>query len=113
MANEKLVLDGKFNKNVDEMVKLWDANYSNFNEKEVTNMAEDVSKLTDEEVGAIIQARYNAESLQPETEEDRKSVEERWKKINKMSCERLKKQGYNVELSSDGLKIKIIEKTNH
>ncbi|KAA9299549.1 MULTISPECIES: histidine kinase [Aerococcus] len=74
---------------------------------------EDVNKLTDEEVGAIIQARYNAESLQPETEEDRKSVEERWKKINKMSCERLKKQGYNVELSSDGLKIKIIEKTNH
>ncbi|MDK8133219.1 hypothetical protein QP813_08565 [Aerococcus urinae] len=42
---------------------------------------EDVNKLTDEEVGAIIQARYNAESLQPETEEDRKVVEERLKKV--------------------------------
>ncbi|KAA9299610.1 histidine kinase [Aerococcus tenax] len=44
-------------------------------------MAEDVSKLTDEEVGAIIQARYNAESWQPETEESKKVVEERLRKV--------------------------------
>lgn len=44
-------------------------------------MAEDVNKLTDEEVGAIIQARYNSEMLQPETEEDRRVVKERLKKI--------------------------------
>ena len=40
-------------------------------------MAEDVNKLTDEEVGAIIQARYNSEMRQPENEEQRKLAEER------------------------------------
>lgn len=44
-------------------------------------MAEDVNKLTDEEVGAIIQARYNSEMLQPETEEGRRVVRERLKKV--------------------------------
>ncbi|EFO70728.1 hypothetical protein [Lactobacillus iners] len=44
-------------------------------------MAEDVNKLTAKEVGAIIQARYNSEMLQPETEEDRRVVKERLKKI--------------------------------
>ena len=42
---------------------------------------EDISKLTDEEAGKIIQARYNAESWQPETEESKKVVEERLKKV--------------------------------
>lgn len=44
-------------------------------------MAEDVNKLTAKEVGAIIQARYNSEMLQPETEEDRRVVRERLKKL--------------------------------
>lgn len=45
-------------------------------------MAEDVNKLTDEEVGAIIQARYNAETRPPRTEEDRRIGEERMKEID-------------------------------
>lgn len=35
-------------------------------------MAEDVNKLTAKEVGAIIQARYDSEMRQPETEEERR-----------------------------------------
>ncbi|KAA9298024.1 MULTISPECIES: histidine kinase [Aerococcus] len=53
---------------------------------------EDVNKLTDEEVGAIIQARYNAESLQPETEEDRKIVEQRLKKVEEYRKKYLRNQ---------------------
>lgn len=39
-------------------------------------MAEDVNKLTAKEVGAIIQARYDSEMWQPETEEQRKLAKE-------------------------------------
>lgn len=45
-------------------------------------MVEDVNKLTDEEVGAIIQARYNSETRPPRSEEDRKIGEERMKEID-------------------------------
>ncbi|MCT7756464.1 hypothetical protein [Lactobacillus iners] len=47
-------------------------------------MAEDVNKLTDEEVGAIIQARYDSEMWQPETEEQRKLAEERRRKLKEV-----------------------------
>ena len=47
-------------------------------------MAEDVNKLTDEEVGAIIQARYNSEMRQPENEEQRKLAEERRRKLKEV-----------------------------
>lgn len=47
-------------------------------------MAEDVNKLTAKEVGAIIQARYDSEMRQPETEEQRKLTEERRRKLKEV-----------------------------
>ncbi|WP_258113530.1 hypothetical protein [Aerococcus urinae] len=55
-------------------------------------MTEDVNKLTDEEVGAIIQARYNAESRRPETDEQRRLAAERKKKL-KETVKTLQKHG--------------------
>ncbi|WP_434786147.1 histidine kinase [Lactobacillus iners] len=60
-------------------------------------MAEDVNKLTAKEVGAIIQARYDSEMRQPETEEQRKKARERMAKVNKLSYESLRKQAYYAE----------------
>lgn len=56
-------------------------------------MAEDVNKLTDEEVGAIIQARYDSETRQPKTEEQRKLAKERRAKVDAMVKENLRKKG--------------------
>ncbi|KAA9298025.1 MULTISPECIES: histidine kinase [Aerococcus] len=57
---------------------------------------ENVNKLTKEEVAEIIQARYNAETRPPRTEEDRKIGAKRWAEIHKRTRERLKKEGYNI-----------------
>ena len=59
-------------------------------------MAEDVNKLTDEEVGAIIQARYDSEMRQPETEEQRRKAKERMAKIDAMVKENLRKKGIEM-----------------
>lgn len=59
-------------------------------------MAEDVNKLTDEEVGAIIQARYDSEMRQPETEEQRKIAKERMAKVDAMVKENLRKKGIEI-----------------
>ncbi|PNH16958.1 histidine kinase [Lactobacillus iners] len=59
-------------------------------------MAEDVNKLTDEEVGAIIQARYDSETRQPETEEQRKLAKERRAKVDAMVKENLRKKGIKI-----------------
>ncbi|KXB35753.1 histidine kinase [Aerococcus christensenii] len=59
-------------------------------------MAEDVNKLTDEEVGAIIQARYDSEMWQPETEEQRRKAKERMAKIDAMVKENLRKKGIEM-----------------
>lgn len=59
-------------------------------------MAEDVNKLTDEEVAAIIQARYDSEMWQPETEEQRRKAKERMAKIDAMVKENLRKKGIEM-----------------
>ena len=59
-------------------------------------MAEDVNKLTDEEVGAIIQARYDSEMWQPETEKQRKLAKERRAKVDAMVKENLRKKGIKI-----------------
>ncbi len=59
-------------------------------------MAEDVNKLTAKEVGAIIQARYDSEMWQPETEEQRKLAKERRAKVDAMVKENLRKKGIKI-----------------
>ncbi|KAA9239749.1 MULTISPECIES: histidine kinase [Aerococcus] len=51
---------------------------------------EDPSKLTKEEVGAIIQARYNSETRPPRSEEDRRIGKERLKEIDEYMKKHLK-----------------------
>lgn len=48
----------------------------------IDTATEDVNRLTKEEVGAIIQARYNSETRPPRSEEDRRIGKERIKEID-------------------------------
>lgn len=52
-------------------------------------------KLTEKEVAEIIEARYAAESRRKLTDEDKKIVEERWRKVEEYGRKMNKKKKHD------------------